>query len=372
MTVRGSGAVVRAEAAVTETGTGAPGGPAGAAAGQDVPGLDLAAFGAYFTAAYPGTVRGPLRASVLAGGKSNITYEVTDGHGRWVVRRPPLGHVLATAHDMAREYRVISALAGTKVPVPATYLLCADPDVIGAPFYVMEKVSGTAYRTAAQLAAVGAERTRLIATRMIGTLADLHAVDPEAVGLADFGRPQGFLGRQVRRWKKQLDASRSRDLPGADELYAALEARIPAESDVAIVHGDFRLDNLLVGGDDRVTAVLDWEMATLGDPLADVALLLAYQALAHLETGYAVADAATAPGFPDAADITASYAERSGRDLSNLGFHLGLGYFKIAVICEGIYYRYTHGQTLGEGFGDIGAAPEPLIQAGLTIMNSSA
>jgi len=176
----------------------------------------------------------------------------------------------------------------------------------------------------------------------------------------------------VRRWKKQLDASRSRDLPGADELYAALEARIPAESDVAIVHGDFRLDNLLVGGDDRITAVLDWEMATLGDPLADVALLLAYQALAHLETGHAVADAATAPGFPDAADITASYAERSGRDLSNLGFHLGLGYFKIAVICEGIYYRYTHGQTLGEGFGDIGAAPGPLIQAGLTIMNSSA
>jgi len=366
---------MRAVTDMTETGTGPPGGPrgpAGTAPGHGVPGLDLAAFAAYFTAAYPGTVRGPLRASVLAGGKSNITYEVTDGHGRWVVRRPPLGHVLATAHDMAREYRVISALAGTEVPVPATYLLCADPDVIGAPFYVMEKVSGTAYRTAAQLAAVGAERTRLIATRMIGTLADLHAVDPEAVGLAGFGRPQGFLGRQVRRWKKQLDASRSRDLPGADELYAALEARIPAESDVAIVHGDFRLDNLLVGGDDRITAVLDWEMATLGDPLADVALLLAYQALAHLETGHAVADAATAPGFPDAADITASYAERSGRDLSNLGFHLGLGYFKIAVICEGIYYRYTHGQTLGEGFGDIGAAPGPLIQAGLTIMNSSA
>ena len=241
---------------------------------------------------------------------------------------------------MAREYRVISALAGTKVPVPATYLLCTDPAVIGAPFYVMEKVAGTAYRSAAQLETIGAARTRAIATRMIGTLADLHAVDPGAVGLADFGRPQGFLGRQVRRWKKQLDASRSRDLPGADELYEALEARIPAESDVAIVHGDYRLDNLLIGDDDRVTAVLDWEMATLGDPLADVALLLAYQALAHLETGYAVADAATAPGFPDAEEITASYAELSGRDLSNLGFHLGLGYFKIAVICEGIYYRY--------------------------------
>ena len=353
---------------MTETGAGQPGGPAGAADSQDVPGLDLAAFGTYFTAAYPGIISGPLRASVLAGGKSNITYEVTDGHRRWVVRRPPLGHVLATAHDMAREYRVISALAGTRVPVPATYLLCTDPAVIGAPFYVMEKVAGTAYRSAAQLETIGAARTRAIATRMIGTLADLHAVDPGPVGLTDFGRPQGFLGRQVRRWKKQLDASRSRDLPGADALYEALEARIPAESDVAIVHGDYRLDNLLIGDDDRVPAVLDWEMATLGDPLADVALLLAYQALAHLETGYAVADAATAPGFPDAEEITASYAELSGRDLSNLGFHLGLGYFKIAVICEGIYYRYTHGQTLGEGFGDIGAAPGPLIQAGLAIM----
>ena len=353
---------------MTETGTGQPGGPAGAADSQDVPGLDLAALGAYVAAADPGLISGRLRASVLAGGKSNITYEVTDGHRLWVVRRPPLGHVLATAHDMAREYRVISALARTKVPVPATFLLCTDPAVIGAPFYVMEKVAGTAYRSAAQLETIGAGRTRVIATRMMGTLADLHAVEPGPAGLADFGRPQGFLGRQVRRWKKQLDASRSRDLPGADALYEALEARIPAESDVAIVHGDYRLDNLLIGDDDKVTAVLDWEMATLGDPLTDVALLLAYQALAHLETGYAVADAATAPGFPVAEEITASYAKLSGRDLSNLGFHLGLGYFKIAVICEGIYYRYSHGQTLGEGFGDIGAAPGPLIQAGLAIM----
>jgi aminoglycoside phosphotransferase (APT) family kinase protein len=336
--------------------------------GQDVPGLDLAAFGAYFGAACPGEGRGPLRASVLAGGKSNLTYEVTDGHRHWVVRRPPLGHVLATAHDMAREYRVISALAGTAVPVPATYLLCADPGVIGAPFYVMEKVAGTAYRTAAQLKGLGAQRTRLVATRMIDTLADLHAVDPAAVGLADFGKPQGFLARQVRRWKQQLDGSRSRELAGAEELHAALAARIPAESDVAIVHGDFRLDNLLIGAGDRITAVLDWEMATLGDPLADVALLLAYQALAHLDTGYAVADAAIAPGFPEPAEIADLYARRSGRDLSRLGFHLGLAYFKIAVICEGIYYRYTHGQTLGEGFGDIGAATEPLIQSGLATL----
>jgi aminoglycoside phosphotransferase (APT) family kinase protein len=207
-----------------------------------------------------------------------------------------------------------------------------------------------------------------MATRMINTLADLHAVEPDAVGLADFGRPEGFLGRQVRRWKKQLDSSRSRDLPGADDLHAALAAQVPAESDVTIVHGDYRLDNLLIGDGDRVTAVLDWEMATLGDPLTDIALLLAYHTLANLDTGYAVADASTAPGFPDATEITGAYGQRSGRDLSNLGFYLGLAFFKIAVICEGIYYRFTQGQTLGEGFGDIGAAPEPLIQAGLATM----
>jgi aminoglycoside phosphotransferase (APT) family kinase protein len=352
---------------MTQTGSGNA-----AVTGQDIPGLDLTALRAYFAAAArPGAIRGPLRARMLAGGKSNLTYDVTDGHGHWVVRRPPLGHVLATAHDMAREYRVISALAGTEVPVPATYLLCEDPSVIGAPFYVMERVEGTVYRTAAQLRELGAQRTQVIAARMVDTLAGLHAVDPAAVGLADFGRPQGFLARQVRRWKQQLDASRSRDLPGADELHAALAARIPAESDVAIVHGDFRLDNLLIGDGDRITAVLDWEMATLGDPLTDVALLLAYQRLAHLETGYAAADAAIAPGFPSPEQIADSYAGRSGRDLSHLGFHLGLAYFKLAVICEGIHYRYTLGQTLGEGFGSIGAATEPLIQSGLATMRGA-
>jgi aminoglycoside phosphotransferase (APT) family kinase protein len=345
--------------------------PDSTAPGQDPPGLDLAAFRGYVAGAFPGMIsglNGPLRASVLAGGKSNITYDVTDGNRHWVVRRPPLGHVLATAHDMSREYRVISALAGTAVPVPRTYLLCADPAVIGAPFYVMDKVDGVPYRTAAQLEKLGPDRTRRLALRMVGTLADLHAVDPAAVGLEDFGRPQGFLARQVRRWKQQLDASRSRDLAGAEELHAALAARVPAESDVAIVHGDYRLDNLLVGDEDQINAVLDWEMATLGDPLTDVALLLAYQGLAHLDTGYAVADAATAPGYPSVAEIAGFYAERSGRDLSHLDFHLGLAYFKIAVICEGIYYRFSQGQTLGEGFGDIGAATEPLIQSGLATL----
>ncbi|MPY80634.1 MAG: phosphotransferase [Actinophytocola sp.] len=332
------------------------------------PGLDLARFQEYFDGVRPGAITGSLRASLIAGGKSNLTYEVTDGTSTWIVRRPPLGHVLATAHDMGREYRVITALWPTDVPVPETYAHCEDTDVIGAPFYVMSKVEGTPYRYAAQLAPIGAERTHAISLRMIDTLATLHDVDPHAVGLSDFGRPEGFLARQVRRWKKQLDASHVRDLPGAEQLHDALAASVPAESAPGIVHGDFRLDNLLVDADDEVTAVLDWEMATLSDPLTDIALLLVYQRMAELDAGDAVADVATAPGFADADEMLARYATHSGRDLSAMGFYVGLAYFKLAAILEGIHYRYTHGQTVGEGFDAVGDLVVPLIDAGLAAL----
>jgi aminoglycoside phosphotransferase (APT) family kinase protein len=205
--------------------------------------------------------RRPLQGRLIAGGRSNLTYEVSDGTRSWVVRRPPLGHVLATAHDMAREYRVITALPDTSVPVPLSYALCTDPDVLGAPFYVMSAVNGVAYRTADQLSAVGPARARAIAERMVGTLALLHAVVPAEVGLADFGRPEGFLARQVRRWKKQLDASRSRPLPGIDELHDLLAANTPDGTSPTIVHGDYRI-NRLVGTMRVIAAVLDWEMAT--------------------------------------------------------------------------------------------------------------
>ena len=338
-----------------------------------VPGLDLARFGAFFEDARPGAVNGPLRARVIAGGKSNLTYDVSDGQNSWIVRRPPLGHVLATAHDMSREHRVITALHPTDVPVPTTYALCEDTDVIGAPFYVMEKVEGTPYRLASQLEPLGPERTGTISARMVDTLATLHRVDPAEVGLSDFGRPEGFLARQVRRWKKQLDASQSRDLAGADELHHLLEANLPVEGAQAVVHGDFRLDNLLVDRAGQVAAVIDWEMATLGDPLTDVALLLVYQRMAgseqdSLDTGYAIADASTAPGFLTDEETLSRYADRSGRDLSAMGFYLGLAHFKLAVILEGIHYRYTRGQTVGAGFDTVGAIVEPLIAAGLTSM----
>ncbi|MGW5454340.1 phosphotransferase family protein [Nocardia sp. NPDC003979] len=333
----------------------------------DLPGLDLGRLSTWLRGQLP--VAGPaLSGSLIAGGKSNLTYAVTDGTSRWIVRRPPLGHVLATAHDMAREYRVMAALQHTDVPVPTMYALCQDDTVLGAPFYVMEYVEGTPYRTGAELRELGPERTRAISTDLIDTLAVLHAVDPAAVGLADFGRPEGFLERQVRRWKKQLDASHTRDFPLAEELHALLAADVPAESAVGIVHGDYRLDNVLIDSTDRLAAVVDWEMATLGDPLTDLALMVVYGRLAARAGSAVVADATVAPGFLTEAEIIARYTARSERDMSRFGFYLGLAAFKLAAILEGIHYRYLHGQTVGEGFDAIGSAIEPLLETGLTAL----
>lgn len=191
------------------------------------PGLDLDRLRVLLDSERPGLVHGPLTGRLIEGGRSNLTYAITDGTTSWVVRRPPLGHVLATAHDMKREHRVISALHPTAVPVPRPVLLCEDEEVLGAPFYVMEFVAGTPYRTAEQLAPLGPERTRNAVLGLVDTLVELHAVDPAAVGLADFGRPEGFLDRQLRRWGKQLDASRNRELAGIDELQAALGRALP-------------------------------------------------------------------------------------------------------------------------------------------------
>ena len=342
-----------------------PSTPSTPSAGVHPPGLDLARFGAWFVDTVPSVNRAELSARLIAGGRSNLTYEVTDGTDRWIVRRPPLGHVLATAHDMGREHRVISALGDAPVPVPRTYGLCQDPSVLGAPFYVMEAVNGTPYRRADELAVLGPVRTRAISEALVDTLAQLHDVDPAAVGLGDFGRPEGFLERQVRRWKKQLDASYCRDLPAAQQLYDRLAASVPAHSPTGIVHGDYRLDNVLVDDQDRPVAVIDWEMATLGDPLTDVGLLALYNRVGALAGGAAVADASSAPGFLTEEEMLARYADRSRHDLSDLAFHLGLAAFKLAVILEGIHYRHLQGQTVGPGFDQVGAVVQPLLEIGL-------
>jgi aminoglycoside phosphotransferase (APT) family kinase protein len=337
------------------------------------PGLDVIRLRAYLDREHPGLRDGDLRAELIAGGKSNLTYAVRDDSHSWVLRRPPLGHVLRTAHDMGREHRVISTLAPTAVPVPETVLLCADPEVIGAPFYVMEFVEGTVYRTAAQTAALGAERARTLSYTLVDVLADLHEVDPSAVGLGDFGRPAGYLERQVRRWKGQLDASRSRDLPGIEELHARLAASTPAESGAGVVHGDYRLDNVVVDAGGRVAAVLDWEMATLGDPLADLGLLLVYwDGLARIGGDAVATSVSPAAGFPPGSELAARYAERRGADLTRLPWYIAFGFFKLAVIAEGIHYRFTQGQTVGAGFEQLGQIVPPLVAYGHATLSEEA
>ncbi|WP_338682989.1 phosphotransferase family protein [Streptomyces acidiscabies] len=332
------------------------------------PGLDLDRLRVLLDRELPGLVTGPLSGQLIEGGRSNLTYTVSDGAQRWVVRRPPLGHVLATAHDMRREHRVIDALhRETDVPVPGPLLLCEDEEVLGAPFYVMEFVEGTPYRTAEELVPLGAERTRGVMLSLVDTLVELHGVDPAAVGLGDFGRPEGFLDRQLRRWGKQLDASRARDLAGIDELHAALGRSLPSSPAPAIVHGDYRLDNVLVGDDDRIRAVLDWEMSTLGDPLTDLGLLVMYSVPLEMPNS-PVSTTAEAPGHPSPAELIERYARRSGRDVSDVSWYTAFAWFKLAVILEGIHYRYTLGRTVGRGFDRIGELVPVFISHGLTTL----
>ncbi|MEV6885568.1 phosphotransferase family protein [Streptomyces sp. NPDC051135] len=332
------------------------------------PGLDLDRLRVLLDRERPGLVTGPLSGRLIEGGRSNLTYAVSDDAARWVVRRPPLGHVLATAHDMRREHRVISALHPTDVPVPRPVLLCEDDEVLGAPFYVMEFVEGTPYRTAEQLAPLGPERTRAAVLNLVDTLVGLHAVDPVEVGLADFGRPEGFLDRQLRRWAKQLDASRNRDLAGIDELHATLGRELPRSPAPTVVHGDYRLDNVLIGGEgDEIRAILDWEMSTLGDPLTDLGLLVMYSSPLGMPDS-PVSTTAQAPGHPAPAELIERYAARSGRDVSTVAWYTAFAWFKLAVILEGIHYRYTLGQTVGRGFDRIGDLVPVFIEHGLTTL----
>ncbi|TDB73121.1 phosphotransferase family protein [Micromonospora sp. KC721] len=347
---------------------GTPGAPPVGAAPK---GLDLDRLTGYLSDHRPELAGEPLTATLIAGGRSNLTYLLRAGDHEVVLRRPPLGHVLATAHDMAREFRVISALAPTAVPVPGAVHLCADAEVIGAPFYLMERVPGEVFRGRAQTDPLGEARRRELTMAMMDTLAALHAVDPAEVGLAGFGRPDGYLARQVRRWAGQLDRSRSRPLPGIDELRDLLAGTVPEGANAGrIVHGDYRLDNLLATVDPvSVRAVLDWEMATLGDPLADLGLLLTYWDVlgdSALAAGNPVADGVgPRAGFPAGAELIERYAGRGDVDVGPLHWHVALGCFKLAVICEGIHYRHTLGQTLGAGFDRIGELVAPLVERGL-------
>lgn len=342
------------------------------ASGAQLPGLDLAVLTPWF-AEHVGAVGEGITAEHITGGKSNLTYRLRANGRDYILRRPPVGTLLATAHDMGREHRMMAALAQTQVPVPVMYAFCDDESVLGAPFYVMEAVAGTPYRRASELTALGAERTRQISARLVDTLATLHAVDPAEVGLADFGRPEGYLPRQVSRWRKQFEASHTRELPDMLTLYAALAERAPqvevrSGSPAGIVHGDFRLDNVLFDDHDQPTAVLDWELSTIGDSLADLALMGVYDTMGKLMPG-AVSDVSAAPGYLSNEEVVARYAATSARDLSDFSFYTALSWFKLAGIVEGIHYRYVNKQTVGEGFAGIGDGVFPLLSAGLAALN---
>ncbi|MFJ6623428.1 phosphotransferase family protein [Kitasatospora sp. NPDC091335] len=334
------------------------------------PGVDLARLRSRLERELPGLAQGPLRADLIEGGRSNLTYVLGDGASRWVLRRPPLGHVLATAHDMGREYRVMTALRGTGVPVPRTLLLDPGTDTLGAPWYLMEYVPGTAHRDAAPLAALGEQRVHALGSRLVDTLAALHRIDPAEVGLADFGRPEGYLERQLRRWSKQLAASRSRDLPDLDRLHDLLGRRLPVSPAPALVHGDYRLDNVLVDEGDGITAVLDWEMSTLGDPLTDVGLLVMYTELAGVGGGI-IPSAMTAPGFPKPDEIVASYARATGRRAEDLDWYVAFASFKLAAVAEGIHFRFRQGRTLGAGFDRAGEMAPILARHGLSTLKEN-
>lgn len=330
-------------------------------------GVDLDRLRPFFAEHVAGAHDAPLAATLIAGGRSNLTYSITDGSTTWVLRRPPLGHVLPTAHDMVREFRVMNALIDTAVPVPRTLALCEDTEVNGAPFYVMELVQGIIYRSGADMATLTADDSRRVSESLVDVLAAIHAVDYEAVGLGDFGRPEGFLERQVRRWGEQWERSKTREMPEVDELARRLRNALPESGPPTIVHGDYRLDNTMMAADDpgRIVAVLDWEMSTLGDPLTDLGLFLLYWGQSDAQ--FIATGAAIDPevGFLTRDQIVARYAEVSGRPVDQLDWYEVFARYKLAIIVEGINARYQMGKTLGEGFEAMGAMVKGLIDGAL-------
>jgi aminoglycoside phosphotransferase (APT) family kinase protein len=291
-------------------------------------------------------VTAPLAFDIIQGGRSNLTYVVTDAEGRRVVlRRPPLHGVLESAHDMGREHRIISALAQAAVPVPATIGFEDDDSVTGAPFYVMEHVKGVVLRDAdAAASTLDAATRRAASEHLVDVLVDLHAVDVDAVGLGDLARREDYLARQLKRWRGQLHQARTRELPVLDEVHDRLAAAIPTQPGATIVHGDYRLDNLMLDpADGRVLAVLDWELTTLGDPLADLGLLLVYWADPGDDLLPLLDAPTTVEGFLPRREVAARYAERSGRDLTEIDYYVAFGYWKLACILEGVYSRYSSG-----------------------------
>ena len=314
----------------------------------------------------------PFTAEVIAGGHSNLTFKLTDARGaHYVLRRPPLSHTLASAHDMGREHRIIHALRDTNVPVAPALAMCTDPAINGAPFYVMGFVDGHVVRDATIAERVLSETARHTASEsLIDTMAAIHAVDLQQVGLVDLARHEGYIARQLKRWYGQFNAQKTRDLPLIDEVHDTLASRIPEQGAATIVHGDYRLDNCIVNDDGHIVAVLDWEICTLGDPLADLGLLMAYYTGPDDEASAWQAQANRVKGFMNRAELVERYARITQRDVSQLDFYTAFAFWKLACIIEGVYARYLGG-ALGERSAQELAPFAQQVQAAVTSAHES-
>ena len=307
----------------------------------------------------------PLTFTLIAGGRSNLTFRVEDAAGNaWALRRPPLHHVLPTAHDMSREYRLMHSLGPAGIPVPVTVGLCTDESVNERPFYVMEFVEGHILRSAPEAEAAFDEATRRgIGDHMADTLAALHDVEPGAVGLGDLGRHEGYIERQLKRWRGQYDQMQVEgvDHDGlVDRVSDDLSRRIPKQQRTSVVHGDYRMDNVVLADDGSVRAILDWEICTLGDPLADLGLLMVYWADPTDQMAVLGLSPTTAKGFSTRAEVLERYGSASDLDISGIGYYIAFGYWKLGCILQGVYARYV----AGAGAGDQGSVDSFPAQIG--------
>jgi len=328
-------------------------------------GIDVPRVSAWLEGNVEGAV-GPFSFELIAGGRSNLTFRVADSAGHhWALRRPPVSHVLPTAHDMVREHTVITALHPAGIPVPRTVGLCTDESVNERAFYVMEFVEGHILRDAAAAAKeLGAEGRARAGTNLARTLAALHAVDPDDIGLGGLARHDGYIERQVRRWRGQYEQMKEGGIADGDvvaEVGALLASSVPDQQRVSIVHGDYRLDNTVLNDDGEVTAILDWEICTLGDPLADIGMLCCYWADPGDASVALVGQAPTlADGFERRADVLAAYTEASGLDTSGIAYYMAFGYWKLACILQGVYARYAAGATAGDT-GSVASFPDHVV-----------
>ena len=351
---------------------------------SDPPGLRLTSLADWMQSNIVGfNASGTLQATLLAGGRSNISYKLTDASGSsWVLRRPPLGHIMPSAHDMGREFRVLSGLNSVSFPTPATRGYCEDESVIGAKFMMMDFIDGRVIESAQTASSLSETQASEISQELVDTLARLHAVDPAAAGLDQLGKPVGYLQRQVKRWGEQWQITKTRELPEIETLHAWLEmaiAKVPESLPTSIVHGDYRIDNVILASQKSdIVAVLDWEMSTLGDPISDLAISLVYwsQETDTLRKRIPVAeDVTSGPGFWSRQQVLDRYVSQTGLDISHLDECVALACFKLAVIMESIHHRNLSGQQLGAAAGaqsTMGEATVALTELGLAVTHQGA